>query len=58
MKIGSKVRLVQPVIEGPVVKKDYDADTDSLKYLVEYKVADGEVHTRWFTEAELEVIEE
>lgn len=56
VEIGKKARLIQPVIEGNVIDTEYDKDAKSLRHLVEYTDANGEVQTRWFTEAQLEEV--
>jgi hypothetical protein len=58
VEIGKKARLIQPVIEGAVVDTEYDKDAKSLRHLVEYKDAAGEVQSRWFPEAQLEEVAE
>lgn len=55
-KNGDKVRQVVPVIEGEVVDaKIIDGD---VQYEVAYIGADGEQHSRFFTEAEIEPVVE
>lgn len=53
-KIGDPVRLIQPVIEGPVVDIEYDKINGGFKYLVQYVDQKGNVQARWFDEVELE----
>ena len=55
METGNVVRLIQPVIQGEIKDTEYNKDTQMLKHLVEYVGADGETHTRWFDENQLEV---
>lgn len=51
-KLGAKVRQVVPVIEGEVVNVAIiDGD---VAFEVAYIGTDGEPHSRFFTEAELE----
>jgi len=53
LKVGTQVRLIQPVIEGKIVEaKIID---NALAYRVEYETADG-VQERFFFSDELEVI--
>ena len=56
MKIGSQVKLVQPVIGGPIVDTEYDKDAHELRHLVEWTDASGDVQQRWFLESELEIV--
>jgi hypothetical protein len=51
------VRLIQPVIEGPVNDIRYNKDDSALEYLVGYVGQDGENHERWFAESELEAVQ-
>ena len=53
IKKGATVRQVVKVMEGgKVIGAEYDFDTSSFRYLVEYQM-DGETHTRWFNGAEI-----
>ncbi len=56
IEIGKKVRLIAPVVEGPVIDTEYDKDHKGLKHLVEYVDADGETQQRWFLETSLEAV--
>ncbi|OJW26187.1 MAG: hypothetical protein BGO49_00310 [Planctomycetales bacterium 71-10] len=51
---GTVVRLVQPVVEGPV--KEIRSSGGDIEALVEYRQG-GEVHERWFRTSELEEVE-
>ena len=51
-KKGDQVRQVVPVIEGAVV--DVAIVDGDVQFCVEYTGADGDVHQRFFTEAEIE----
>ena len=54
---GSKVRQIVPVIEGEVVKTEFNEDAGCLQYLVEYghpDSPDGAPHQRWFLESQVE----
>jgi hypothetical protein len=51
-KKGYEVRLIQPVIEGPILS--VAIVDDEVQYEVEYVGADGEIHRRFFKEADLE----
>lgn len=54
MEVGEIVKLIQPVIQGEIKDTEYNKDTKTLKHLVEYIGSDGETHTRWFDENQLE----
>lgn len=54
MKTGQRARLITPVIEGEIKKTEYDEQQECLKHLLEYQGSDGETHSRWFLETELE----
>lgn len=58
MEEGNKVRQIAPVIEGTIVDTEYDKSTKALRHLVEYTDAEGDEHQRWFSESELELVEE
>lgn len=51
-KIGDDVRQVVPVIAGKVV--DVAIVDGDVQFAVEYPDADGETHTRYFKEGEIE----
>ena len=57
MKLGTNVRLVQPVIEGEVVDVEWDKDQDQKRIKVAWNDADGDRQERCFLESELEVID-
>lgn len=54
IKKDSKVRLVQPVIEGVVLQRRLN-DEDNTEVLVEWS-SGGETQQRWFLESELEEV--
>lgn len=56
IEVGNTVKLVQPVIQGPVLDIQYDKATKSLSMLVEYADEAGDIHSRWFAEPTLEVV--
>lgn len=58
MKTGAKVRLIQPVVEGVVLKRRINEATDEVEVLVEVKEPNGEPSQRWFDQAQLEVADE
>jgi len=53
---GQKVQRVSPSIIGEVVTLAIVGD--ELQYLVKYPTADGELHQRYFTEAQLQSVPE
>lgn len=55
MEIGNTVKVVAPVLSGPITDTRYNKDAKSLEHLVEFQM-DGEAHQRWFLERELEVV--
>ena len=56
IKKGDAVQLVQPVIQGTVIKTEYDEDGECLKHLVEYPDAYGDLQQRWFVETSLQPV--
>lgn len=57
LKKGSKVRLVQPVIEGEVLAAE--TDSEQFGYRVRYKDPHSEdYHERFFPDSALEEIKE
>lgn len=56
IEIGQEVRLVAPTIQGQVTDINYDKSSKSLSMLVEYVDGEGESQSRWFAEAQLEVV--
>lgn len=55
IKLGDTVRQIVPApIVGTVAKKQFDESSDSFQFLVEDTDADGQVHSRWFTESQIE----
>lgn len=56
MKKGSDVRLIQPVVEGKVVKVKYDEDADTKQMCVEFKDKEGDVQSVWFEESQLKEV--
>lgn len=52
---GNRARLVQPTIEGDVVRVKFDEETGAKVVLLTFTL-NGEQVERWFTEAELEVV--
>ncbi|MES2048878.1 MAG: hypothetical protein V4447_10785 [Pseudomonadota bacterium] len=56
IKKGSTVRQVVPVIEGQVLEKKFNDDTDKFEFRVEYTLPDGGHCERWFSEDDIEEI--
>jgi len=57
MKLGTQVRLVQPVIQGSVADVQWNKEVESLEALVNYTGADGQPHSRWFLVTQLEEVQ-
>lgn len=55
MKTGDTVRLKQPEIIGPVLKRRINEASDTTELLVAYEDEAGQVNTRWFDERLLEL---
>jgi len=53
MKLNDKAHVKPHIIEGLIVDVEYVKEKDAKRYLLEYKDAAGEQHTRWFDEGEL-----
>lgn len=53
MKIGTKVGIAQPVLEGKVVDVEWDKDRDCKRVKVAYTNDEGTAHERWFLEGEI-----
>lgn len=53
-KLGNSVKVITPVITGKVIKTEYNEEAECIKHLVEFTGEDGEAHTRWYNEDELE----
>lgn len=51
--IDQSVKQVVPAITGKIQDVRYDPHSKSFSYLVSYE-ADGETHSRWFDEKEVE----
>lgn len=58
MEAGQTVRLIQPVIKGRISDTRYNKEAKCLEHLVGWIDAAGNMHERWFTEPELELIDE
>lgn len=54
--IDQKARLIPVVVQGVIKDIQYNKEQSSLEYLLEYTDTDGDVQTRWFLEAQLEVV--
>lgn len=57
MKLGDQAKQVVHPIQGLIVKKQFNEDTDSFQYLLEYENKEGELTQSWFNEGELEATE-
>ncbi len=58
LRVGTKVRLVQPVIEGEVVSRRLSDDSDDVQYTVAYVDANGDEQVRAFSESQIESLGE
>jgi hypothetical protein len=54
IKLGTAVQQIVTPIIGVVVKKQFDETSDKFQFLVETKDSEGQVHSRWFDEDQLE----
>jgi len=54
---GQRVRLVAPVIEGPILDTRYNKDAGELEHLVSFTAPDGDAAERWFLQSQLEPTE-
>ena len=50
---GTVVHQIVSVVSGTVQSFSVDQESGDVQYLVEWQDADGVVHSRYFTEAEL-----
>lgn len=55
-KKGDVVRLKAVIPQGPIAKMRMD-DDGNIWCLLEWTSDDGQVHSRWFMETELEIAE-
>lgn len=55
-KKNDVVKLKTIVPQGPVIKLRMEED-GTIWYLMEWTAEDSQKHSRWFTEAELELVE-
>jgi hypothetical protein len=53
---GAPVRQVVPVIEGVVSGYSVDQELGTVQVLVEWEDVNGERHSRYFAESELQAI--
>lgn len=56
MKAGDTARLIQPVIEGQVMERRINPDTDDIELRLAWTDAAGERNERWFPEQQLEQV--
>lgn len=52
---GAFVRQVVPAVEGNVTGYSVDQETGDVQVMVEWTDADGQPHSRYFKESELEL---
>ena len=55
---GQVVTLKTPVIIGPILDIQYNKSKKCLEYLVQWTNEAGAIHSRWFVEDALKVVEE
>lgn len=55
-KKSDVVRVKTVVPQGPVQKLRMDEETGEVLYLIDWVDQDGRNQSRWFSEAELEVV--
>lgn len=53
---GTVVRQVVPVVTGTVAGYAVDGESGKVQVLVEWTCDEGHVHSRYFTEDEVEVV--
>lgn len=56
IQIGKKARLIQPVIEGKVLRTRFDESSGELEHLIGYQDSDSQPQERWFRLSQLEEI--
>lgn len=54
VKTGDTARLIQPVVQGTVIKIKFDEDTGEKRALLAWTDADGTAQERWFPADALE----
>jgi hypothetical protein len=54
IKLGTTVQQIVTPIRGVVVSKQFDEVSDKFQFLVENTDSEGQVHSRWFDEDQLE----
>jgi sugar lactone lactonase YvrE len=55
-KKGDVVKLKAVIPQGPITKMRMD-DDGNIWYLMEWTTEDGQAHSRWFMDSELEAVE-
>ncbi len=55
IKVGSTVRVVQPVLEGEVLRMDTNGS--EFGYQVRFTTPDGQTHERFFTVEQIEEVQ-
>lgn len=56
MKAGDTARLIQPVVQGQIKERRFNA-ADELEYRLEWTDPDGSTQQRWFAESQLQQVE-
>ncbi|TXN67273.1 hypothetical protein [Methylobacterium sp. WL6] len=57
LKAGMAARVRPVIIEGTVERVRFDEDTGEKRVLFAWTGADGEPHSRWFPEGDLDAVE-
>lgn len=53
---GQTVKQMVHPIQGEIISKRFNEDSNSFEYLVTYLDPDGNAVERWFTESEVEAV--
>ena len=56
MKKGESVRVIQPVLEGEILRIVWNEQQDEKKYLVALIDANGKSRERWLNERQVEAV--
>ena len=58
IKKGDTARVKVPVIQGTVLRRQVDEESDRVRLLMTWTDAEGHEQQRWFDESELEAVNE
>lgn len=56
LKVGVAAKVKQPELSGGITDARYNKDFREMEFFLEYVGQDGEQHSRWFRESELEPV--